>query len=220
MKLQRSCTSGRAFTLLEILLAVAVAAILAATLWTAGIALVKAGATTKCAQHLRNIAMATQQYALEHNQMMPSRVMHNRKSDKYYPGIREYLGLPDQQPEGKDSVLSCPVLQRGKYRSTWREEYYRTYSYNHDMCSEAPMDIQMNLNVVGQPGQVPLAMDGRIDGDTSTVRYANSVREVWLGGMKNYPHGGKVNVVFVDGHVERRDAAELREPHVLWMRRF
>lgn len=208
----------QAYTLMEVLVVLAVILLLSVLLFGVTGKIKKSSNIVKCAQNLRNIAKATIQYTIDQNGTMPSRVMHNSYLDFSYPGIKEYLPLPNIQPDNSNSsIISCPEVQSGPNHSNLKSEYFRTYSYNHDVCSNSSENIVMKLHAIESPSRTLLAMDGLLDASYSPLRYQNSAREVWLYQLKT-PHDQKVNVVFVDGHVELLEEDMLKEPHILWRR--
>lgn len=108
-----------------------------------------------------------------------------------------------------------------KLRASTRD-YERTYSMNRYASGSTGNEFNADFNVpagaeFASPSKTALFIDGAI-GATGGV-YWSAIRHTELAASSAaqplYPHGGSVNVVFVDGHVERVTRGVMTGEHSL-----
>jgi len=190
-----------AFTLVELLTSIAIIAILAGILFPVLQSTLSKARTSKCNNNLRQIGVAVGMYVSEHCGQLPIGFCLEAPSftNNWGPLISVYLGyyaLPrnwDEYWERMTSgVFRCPELadadayKNNSYR--WNFNLQRGTANTALYLTEVP-NPSMTLMVAEKPGY-PL--------------FAN------LSGI-SFPHDGKGNCLFVDGHVEILSSEEMEK---------
>lgn len=203
--------TSRGFTLTEVAVAVAIIALLAVLLIPAmkqGLASAKAA---KCQGNLRNISQAFNQYAGDNgNRLPPSWIGGNNDFNNswwYYLAI--YLGKSQPTSWGditrlcdpNNGPLGCPETNPNApgYVLPWM-----SYKMSRNFRTTSAPGVSV-LSIT-HPAKTLLVSEGRGHPDFSSslaVSGASSSQNQTQGLV--YPHGGRVNALFVDGHVERLD---------------
>jgi len=218
----------RAFSLVELLVALGIIAALALLLVPATQKIREAGQNTKCVSNLRQIGGASILYFAEHNgQLLPS-VFWYRPSTMpptlqgiVQEGIAEYLGLSapfDGPLTYRDTVLSCPAFKK-KFPTLFPSMWNRSYSVNVYAHAYDPYKQQAGTGVEPYfPGNTRrirklsamwLYMDGAGSPPGGFVfTYISPSHFPYIGS----PHSKKQNAVFFDGHVERIDGTMIKRP--------
>ncbi len=172
------------FTLVELLVVIAIIALLAAILLpTVGKALSRAR-TAACSSNLRQIGMASRQYAMDHNDRLPDVTWDTQY--RQFSLLSPYLGEAD--------IFQCPAARTGDSGATW-PEVYCTGSAPTNRCTDYKLAdegaiIATPINSFALPAWVVLAVD--ID---------------WSARQR---HGEGQNLVFLDGHVEWKKEEDYR----------
>lgn len=209
-----------AFTLVELLVAIAVVAVLAALLFPALERSRDAARTAACASNLRQLAAAALSYAGEHRGQFPwgLRVEGGETAcwdfivgadGKARPGL-----LWDHVPgEDRKRVLQCPAFLGGE--ANWRGDPLTGYNYNCSYVGKVEgdsggRDAPARLPQIEDPARTALFGDGEYAGGANKFMRApvrdrahdgsgTGVREA---GTQGFRHRGRTNVAFCDGHVE------------------
>jgi len=217
------------FTLLELLVVIAVIGILAALVMTATAVARRESQATQCVSNLRQWSAAMILYVNDNSGYLPQRgngvqpVFDIIRPTDWFNALPPYLGTPSFQalesgsngvrpPQpGDKSIFVCPAATAS---STGR--YFLSYGMN------------MNLSTWNQPGQEP----------TKLVRVPNPELLAFMadspgGYASTVPsaqpynvdprHNGYANVSFLDGHVQAFAGSylgcgvgEIEEPDVRW----
>tara|TARA_R100000027_G_scaffold38992_1_gene28869 strand:- start:8253 stop:8918 length:666 start_codon:yes stop_codon:yes gene_type:complete len=179
---------------------------------------------SRCSANLKQLHSATTLWIADHDYRMPD----NRywsydgrpSSDSYDYQIAPYLGFEDMNM-GMDlgnieSAMNCPASE-SEIPST--NEWKRTYSINNHATSTtegADRSVQWyprSIHQIAEPSRMALYMDGVISAGSDGAYWTNAqnsnVSSGGGGASISYPHGGSVNVVFVDGHVEKISQQEM-----------
>ncbi len=215
----------RAFSMMELLVALAIVAVLAAiVLPTLGV-MRSRGEASRCVSNLRQIGVAVLAQARDRNGLLPD--MGAYSSDKARDleySLLPYLGYPlgagdDQQ----DTVFTCPSAWKA---TPTRTRLRRTYGINRYATSSRinePQDfdkikdhIPLRLQNVKSPSSMALFMDGAPRADaTEAATYYVDQNYARLNPTRTptcFVHSGALHVVFLDGHVEPiTEAYALRE---------
>ena len=185
-------TRQAAFTLPEILIVVAIIAILAAILWPVGRRMIEQGNQAKCMSNLRQLYGVLMFYADENNQMLPSPDVNadpdSPSSAHWFRRLDRYIA---QQERIK--ILTCPSAKTfipGDWATAYGMNYYlgedkdwRTLSI--DQKSRVILLADAVINPAWHSAGPAIFEDGGPFNKTVDLR-----------------HGGRANFLFLDGHVE------------------
>lgn len=238
MNLNRRVYQGRiqafrpaGFSLIELLVVLALTAVLVMLLVHAVSSVRDSSHQAACVSNLRSLAAGAMAYSAENDGQLPDRALW-----QYGPGnaysLAPYLDLPvdeSGQPLEVDTVLTCPAIQHsgGRVRN---QGWHRTYSINQyatgsDFSGSGvgtwPNHVQArgvpeNYHRVAQPSRMAFFMDGTGQPTASGYRYSafqapDRMKAERSGWHTWYVHGDRINVVFMDGHVEAIDLAFAQE---------
>lgn len=204
-----------AFTLIELLMAVAIVAILATLILAAVGSMRKKAQATECVNNLRQIGVMTAIYAGEHNNEFPApwngtalwldRLIANTRFDGNLSKARLAMAA------GKEGTR-CPVRLGSdiQYSELFRSrfspvasrdggEWWFNYGMNYVYLSTAASGsrIPIRMNSVQLPSQCIYVTD-------SNIEPGGSPRDINRGWSAAYPyprHDARANVLWVDGHV-------------------
>jgi len=216
----------RAFTLVELLVVIAVVAVLAGMLLPG---VVRSKSTAKravCLNNLRQICIACQIYVEGNREYYPvayTNAVENGVSVAYAWDITTVLASPVRvrpgllwEGQGTEKIQECPAY-RG--RGNWVVEAHTGYNYNtsyigHGQFESIPWPAK--AGAVLQPTRTVLFGDGEYGGGANKFMRApwpNPGDETFRGrwaGTQGFRHSGLSNAGFCDGHVE-----SLRDRHTL-----
>lgn len=186
----------RGFTLLELLVVLAIIAVLAAVLFPVVGRMMERGRTTKCTNHLQQIGAAALRYAAENEMQLPV-TSHQRRS-----GYKSWTVSLQPYASGK-LFFRCPC----------DEDKERPYSY--------AMNDFLTPNPAGAP-ELDVARLQRLDRARETVLFAEASKEyvntdhfhfsdylgrpipgeIFTKQVAAERHENAANYLFADGHVE------------------
>jgi prepilin-type N-terminal cleavage/methylation domain-containing protein/prepilin-type processing-associated H-X9-DG protein len=194
---QKDCRpANAAFTLIELLVVIAIIAILAGVLLSSLSSSAKKAKAVKCLGFIRQIGIATIQYAGDNDGMLPV-TSHQRKL-----GIKSWT-LTLQQYAGGTITFRCPA----------DEHTTRPYTYT--------VNDFLTPNPAGAP-DLDFSRLTRIDSPRATLLFAEATKDyantdhfhfseyqgqqvppaVFAEQVAATRHGGNANYVFADAHVE------------------
>lgn len=209
-----------AFSLVEIIVCVAVLVVLAAVLIPAASTVIRNSHQTKCAQNLRSIGVAVQLYALEHGGKLPGPTYHSQKAGPddrrflaYY--LLPYIGHPNEgagssYPSTAPTRLlwTTPVLE---FRCPSTEDDELAYVAAHSIRSDtnqslSPWGLVSGNNGLNQEPMTLMQVDSHYPlAGQWALRDRYGVAPAYHPST-NQPVGpprhGLTNVLFLDGHVE------------------
>jgi prepilin-type processing-associated H-X9-DG protein/prepilin-type N-terminal cleavage/methylation domain-containing protein len=206
--------SCRAFTLVELLVVIGIIALLISILLPSLNKARRASQAVACASNLRQIGMAFQLYANDHQQWYPMNIgvnnyfwpPSNDSTTLWYAYIAPYLGWSgDTSANGfiYPKVLDCPSYDRTvnvTWVSTSANWVYISYGYNDvyfgnfSFSNPTTQSRNFKRGQIQRPADKFLVMDSLY----MITRWYTNVSEV-------YPldprHDKRCNVLFADGHV-------------------
>jgi prepilin-type N-terminal cleavage/methylation domain-containing protein/prepilin-type processing-associated H-X9-DG protein len=200
--------ASRAFTLIELLMVIAVIAILTALLLSALHRVRGASQATTCRNNLRQWGTATQLYAADHDDFLPPEGKSAPlESDLANPGYRAwYIQIPEQmnQPRYRDmpwrtnwiihpenSIWICPANPRRCNASSKTNNLFH-YCLNDHVDGTGINNHPLQMANIRRPSQVVWLFD---NGGLAAVAQQNNVH--------SNLHNKGAQFVFVDGHVAR-----------------
>ncbi len=195
------------FTLLEVLIVIGVITVLIAVLIPAA---GRTGATAnraKCINNLRQLHFASMRWSQDHQNRLPG-------WQTWSNDLRSYIVMTRvEQKSGLSTIATCPTMY-GKQRSV--SPVGHTYAMNHRTGTKNDWDKSWLWFT--NPSQVAHFVDGFVTGKSADQLwwiYSSAVYpDTGVGNVKNleFPHGGEVNIVYMDGHVESFNKGFL--PHI------
>jgi len=219
------------FTLIEMLVVIAIIALLVSLLMPAVESARRAAERTGCASNLRQLHLATQMWAQDHGGRLPTDLQ------KWAPSLHPYLG-GEAPPSYPLAVFKCPGHRVALERSPgiWTCSYTMLAVVQRKNDPDNPR----NLLSVSEPSSVPLytelisnnrhvsqrlnpSLNTWFSGGKPVLAWqidpnSNGVQLGWADSMNQTAtvHRGRVNYVMLDGHVEavQLDGQRLAE---LWL---
>jgi len=220
--------AGRGFTVIELLITIGIIGILVALLVPGWQNIRAAANAATCAQNLRQIGLAVHQFAQDNDNLIISSV--SSRGVSWWQNLAPYLGaktvgapLPGNPWK---SVYMCPVTKRN-HDGTGATEYssggYLTrYNINYHIAAFETGIAQggvystfrqTRLSQMVSPSKTFLAGD----------LFGNGGGAYWMvtDGELTYPHQGRVNMLFLDDHVEALDPQRMsylgsKPYHIFW----
>ena len=189
----------RSFTLLELLMVVAIISVLSALMMPAINTAKDSAKRARCQSNLHQIGLAVQMYINDKASYLPFACTIATETPPY-PGphppylqdlIRPYLSGPDVGMGTNSGVFICPSVKMGWVLTTNPRNDYR---YNWWFCNG------WNLST---PSRIGITAD-RLTGSSSAVIVFDMAWNNWA--YKDLPHKG-VDAVYADGHAGFVDGA-------------
>jgi prepilin-type N-terminal cleavage/methylation domain-containing protein/prepilin-type processing-associated H-X9-DG protein len=212
------------FTLIELLVVVAIIGILAALLFPAIGGMISRGHTAKCAANLKQISVALNQAIAEGNMQIPFSSASPAESysggwEFWFATLAPYLGVPTNITEGAiwngkrpPGVYACPASKAKIFNAA---NQATDYGYNielHSLLADGTRRAD-RMSKIPEPSKILILADTQRFSDPSRVArrdLAPYVATDTSNGMGTR-HGGRANVLFLDGHVEQIQPAKLTE---------
>jgi prepilin-type processing-associated H-X9-DG protein/prepilin-type N-terminal cleavage/methylation domain-containing protein len=180
-------TRRAAFTLLELLVVVAIIAVLAAISMPVGRRMIEAGNEAKCMSNLRQLHAVLMLYANENNQMLPS-------PDTPTSGIHWFRRLdPYIAQQDRIKLLTCPSAKTFK-PGDWATSYGMNYYLGEDK--------DWRTLTIEQKSKVILLADAVINPAWHSAGSAIFEDGGPFNKTVDQRHSGRANFLFLDGHVE------------------
>lgn len=225
-----------AFSLVELLVTIAIIAILAA-LSMGGLAAVKNSAdNARCIANLKASGFAMLQYFADNDgNFFTSKNWFQYPSTKkgVNHGMREYFGIVAENDKDakitddiflRDSILTCPAMKR-KYPQLYPQGLNRGYGINYYLQQKDP-----HSKYDGQPSSERPLLEGsyqramNIPRPSATLLLTEApVNNILLGSVSDdtakygekylsLPHNGKQNAIFFDGHITALTVDDFMNP--------
>lgn len=208
--------TGRAFSLVEMLIVVAVVGILAALLFPLFSRMGEKSREAACLSNLRTLASASLSYLQDNNgRLFPSRFWYSPSWDSS-PGMRDYVisstsnNVKDPEFQ-RDTVFTCKELKRlhpVKYPTYLNRNYSINWlAFENNPATGNPADERpKRLSNIPSLSRMWLFTDGSCMSATEKETYGIWLRRIDVipdgPVLIAFPHAGRQNTVFFDGHAE------------------
>jgi prepilin-type N-terminal cleavage/methylation domain-containing protein/prepilin-type processing-associated H-X9-DG protein len=212
------------FTLVELLVVIAVIGLAAAILVPVGQSMLRSGGSAQASSNLRQIGVLYGTYVADTGRLPPYMLSSLGLPGEQYPffqnALRMQAGLPTRPPQGAvnewlPEIFYDPVVKKG------RRHLWGCFGVNPEMLTRGPQlpsvqDWLAGGAAVGQPptlvstpSKKVLACTTRGNGNPYLSSWNVVTNWIAQGGKTNggpdARHGGKALALFVDGHIERLD---------------
>lgn len=217
MKLRTQPSPG--FTLVELLVVLAIIAVLIGILLPTLARARERAVLTMCASNLHQIALAAQMYSNDSNDRLPG--MEYGALDGYW-GERLKPYLSTQQGTLNPAIAHCPKIdpQQIKEPNQWLPPTmsYGVNSYiNMEQWQRRRSAKMDSSRIIFMGDKIPTYDEGLLsdDGgfyDPSNLTGIPGNHGKWVRhkGWKSRRHSGRANMVMMDGHVETLDSEQLK----------
>ena len=212
---------AKAYSLIEIIVALAIVAILAGLVLSMIGKVRELTRTAECSANLRTLGVAALTYFTDRDgYFLPTRFW------EIYPswgpsgkqGMRDYLGIEANQINisgideyYRDTLVSCPSMRISYPNIT--TPLHRTYSFNYYLNQKDPSSAYNHLPSMQRPDLAtgyrtllnvpnPSVMWMFTDGIARSEYFGTNISNSSVIPELSFPHGGRQNLVFMDGHVE------------------
>jgi len=192
-----------AFTIVELLVVVGIIAILAAFVMSSLGSARESGRRAKCISNLRQVALSMTVYAEDNQGHLPAFFYTKQPAgSKYKIFTKPKWAVSDIGNLNTTAVLVCPSDKNpAQMKVTDVNDNNLTvpcsygFNFETDLLNEGIWNIKQSQVILLFDGTADNAQQGTWDADTSDVAKFNSR-------LATRRHSGRMNVVFVDNHVE------------------
>jgi len=209
---------NRAFTIVELLVVISVAAVLMAILMPALAGARQRGRAIACLSNLRQLAIASQLYVNNNDGFYPIAYMYKFTDTASISYAWDFTTVTNWSPfeqkvipgllwqgETIEKVQQCPSF---KGDATWLVDPYTGYNYNVSYIGHGQLEdcvTPVRAVSVRKPDRCALFGDGQFSGGANKF-----MRSPWpsecdmfgsrAAGTQGYRHYGRTNVAYCDGH--------------------
>jgi len=205
------------FSLIEMLVVIAVIAILG-TIIIVGLSRARDLAnTTKCAQQMRTLSTGFSLYAQEHKQILP--ILDGNNEASWINSIVPYLGGEDLVPvyfRHNIDAAYCPTFIANATGSNVRVANGLASSYTANASLMAvtvlPNQNSVRQTAISDPTKTMLLVDGiHYPNGRAGVFFPRQLKPQSEGGFIGFWHQDRANFLFMDGHVDSLTKDEIED---------
>lgn len=201
------------FTLVELLVVVAIIAVLAMLLMPAAKGFIDKGKTAKCAANLKTLAVGALRYAGENNGRLPA-ANANDVAGPHKSWHHAALGDTNSYTDARKGpdVMYCPCMEWPQRDGSIAPPFDYSYGINVRIAGVSYTNNAQSIRLqrLAKPSQVILLADGACYDEDNGHAWQLDNRG---SGTKNYiskkNHGGGANVAWADGHVTFESAGSV-----------
>ena len=229
----------RGFTLVELLVVIGIISVLIAILMPGLTAARRHAQTVQCGAHLRSIGQAMQSYANEHKGRIPRDYWYGLEYIQghilWAEAFGKYLGHPLPEVRdlsaNRDRTLGPEFARIGVYQCPAFPDERQPLDYVSNAWHAGSVGVSAPLiNVVRMPssGRIIYLADGnaRLPVDSFGIHDVFDVSHLPMIGtqpqfssrvLNDRRHGGRINLLFLDGHVDTRPFKEVGRRDFDWL---
>jgi len=208
----RSSAKHRAFTLVEMLIALGIIVVLAALLFPALQAAIERGRNAVCVGRLRAIGAGLLQYTADHDgKLIPWASLGGSPARYWFDELNPYMGIPETDFDRTEPYpwQLCPSKPFNKYPEDNKRRQAVGYGWNYRQfgnSKSAPSDGKgdRRLSEVTMPARTIIIADSLDVPDASGMIppiSQNRLLYSWMIQMLAKRHSGQGNYLMLDGHV-------------------
>lgn len=237
----KTSPSTAGFSLIEMLSAVSIVAILFAVVSVSYTKVTEKSKSAKCLSNMRQIGMATLGYANDNDQNLPTWRTTSAQNPSIGVKLAPYLSVQavaDASPQNRPSgVWKCPVDTRPLVVNAATGRFARSYSFSQRPINANPNEIRgvigdgvnnssLKTTQITAPASTILLIELFTGGGTNNFQYeyGNSAISGWTDAASvprlptgTYYHGKTMNFLFCDGHAESLDpTAAYKASPMMW----
>ena len=237
---RRPAPPGRAFTLVELLVVIGIISVLVALLMPGLTAARRQAQAVQCASHLRTIGHAMQQYANEYKGRVPRDYYYGIEYVQghilWAEAFSKYVGqpIPDVPDisDARDVVLYPQLMRIGVYQCPAFPDERQPLDYVSNGWWAGFVGVSAPLiNVTRMPRSGQVVYITEASARLPTNRFGthdvfdvshlpvvpNGLPQLSSRVLNDKRHGGRINLLYLDGHVDSRHYKEVVEKDFNWL---
>ncbi len=218
-----------AFTLIEMLTVIAIIGVLAAILIPVVGKVRQSARASRCVSNMRQLGAAFSLFVGDNKGLLPVTYnMSNAATNNWWYHLNPYTGNPVMKPywtsaSGSGSVQEVSLADGGVYRcpetdpnnTGWGSNFWVSYKMNSRFREDDPKRNSYNaatvagfpMGMIVNPARCISVLEGRTHPEFDSFNEATSAGNAyWV----IYPHGGRTNALFADGHVQSMTQQQLQ----------
>ncbi len=202
-------STRRGFTLVELLIVIAIITVLIGILLPAVQKARDSAARTECANNLRQLGAASMNEALDYGKIPQAQIVDPLGNTRLWYGTVTPAGVVDPSTgflpkyfESNVKVLECPSLSTGDsfyvHRNSSGTPFHVNYGWNPYLAERWLSNFQTSQTYLFSDSAQLDAADNLTEADFLSLPSAASVQS----SLSHFRHTHLANVAFLDGHVE------------------